>query len=521
MRRLFVSAASAANHVRLGARWQSDGLPTGPAEPPAVTETVTHVPVTRPAAATGRLHYFAPRRRRKKKTFPVAGSAEELVARAAQSGFQGGSLTYTKTASSIVRIAKEKNECNSVTKGKVAIPEVDARLGLFEPPAKGDFTWIDVNGEGDIASFKTRAFEALNSIGVPEQMQSLVSTSEILPTYRPDEITTAEDYTCFILRLSNYTTVTKHGPQYTEEIAENAEGHPLAHAWSVSGLTNRLSVIVSYKEKQVITLHAHGLTFLRHMREEQEHRDMPMDVFVWRIMWRLLQDNDASTQANKKVFDEMEQAFITNAHAGATLAGKGISKGVYGVMRRSSVNRRVMQATVSMLKEVKAEPPPFAMNCAKSAAFKKLVEKANQSLSVSEELQNSAKDLLNLHFGTAAHQTNELVKVFNILSATFMPLSFIVGFYGMNFEYLPGTGYACRSLAFSLLVLLLLFVVFSLCVWCFFFLLALSYCLHRPLHTPPQPQHTHTHTQRDRRSSRRVVHADGHRVDSRELLGLL
>jgi magnesium transporter len=39
--------------------------------------------------------------------------------------------------------------------------------------------------------------------------------------------------------------------------------------------------------------------------------------------------------------------------------------------------------------------------------------------------------------GLAAHRTNQIVRVLTLFSVVFMPLTFIVGVYGMNFQYMP------------------------------------------------------------------------------------
>jgi len=46
-------------------------------------------------------------------------------------------------------------------------------------------------------------------------------------------------------------------------------------------------------------------------------------------------------------------------------------------------------------------------------------------------------NLLNMQLALAAHRTNEVVQVLTISSAFFLPLTFIVGVYGMNFEHMP------------------------------------------------------------------------------------
>ncbi len=44
---------------------------------------------------------------------------------------------------------------------------------------------------------------------------------------------------------------------------------------------------------------------------------------------------------------------------------------------------------------------------------------------------------MNLYMSFAAQKTNDVMKVLTIFSVFFMPLTFIVGIYGMNFEFMP------------------------------------------------------------------------------------
>lgn len=45
--------------------------------------------------------------------------------------------------------------------------------------------------------------------------------------------------------------------------------------------------------------------------------------------------------------------------------------------------------------------------------------------------------LADLHFANISYRMNEIMKVLTIISTIFIPLTFIVGVYGMNFKYMP------------------------------------------------------------------------------------
>ena len=45
--------------------------------------------------------------------------------------------------------------------------------------------------------------------------------------------------------------------------------------------------------------------------------------------------------------------------------------------------------------------------------------------------------LLDMHMSSMSNKMNEVMKVLTIMSTIFIPLTFIAGIYGMNFEYMP------------------------------------------------------------------------------------
>ena len=52
-------------------------------------------------------------------------------------------------------------------------------------------------------------------------------------------------------------------------------------------------------------------------------------------------------------------------------------------------------------------------------------------------LNSRATELIQLYHSMISNTMNEVMKILAIISTIFMPLSFIVGLYGMNFEYMP------------------------------------------------------------------------------------
>ncbi len=47
---------------------------------------------------------------------------------------------------------------------------------------------------------------------------------------------------------------------------------------------------------------------------------------------------------------------------------------------------------------------------------------------------------MDLYLSTVSQRTNDVMKVLTIMASIFIPLTFMAGIYGMNFEYMPELG---------------------------------------------------------------------------------
>ena len=52
-------------------------------------------------------------------------------------------------------------------------------------------------------------------------------------------------------------------------------------------------------------------------------------------------------------------------------------------------------------------------------------------------LEQSAETAVQMHFSAQSHRTNDIMRTLTALTAIFLPLNLITGFFGMNFEFLP------------------------------------------------------------------------------------
>jgi magnesium transporter len=73
--------------------------------------------------------------------------------------------------------------------------------------------------------------------------------------------------------------------------------------------------------------------------------------------------------------------------------------------------------------------------------IKDLLDLSNQAVEVIDTYRDMLSDHLNIYNTGVGNKLNEIMKVLTIFSAIFIPLTFIAGVYGTNFEYLPELHY--------------------------------------------------------------------------------
>jgi len=82
-----------------------------------------------------------------------------------------------------------------------------------------------------------------------------------------------------------------------------------------------------------------------------------------------------------------------------------------------------------------------------------VLEHIERVLSHVRRLESSSETAVQMHFSAQSNRTNEIMRTLTVLTAIFLPLNLVTGFFGMNFEGLP---LIHSALGFWLVVLVML-----------------------------------------------------------------
>ncbi len=114
-------------------------------------------------------------------------------------------------------------------------------------------------------------------------------------------------------------------------------------------------------------------------------------------------------------------------------SGLDINTEIHAIRQELSSLRRLLWAmrdTLSLLcrdasDDFLPETTPFLRDC---------LDHATQLMDVVESCREMGASLMDFHLSNMSHRMNEVMKVLTIIATLFIPLSFIAGVYGMNFD---------------------------------------------------------------------------------------
>jgi len=73
--------------------------------------------------------------------------------------------------------------------------------------------------------------------------------------------------------------------------------------------------------------------------------------------------------------------------------------------------------------------------------YKELVGNINQAIEASDSYREILSDQLNIYHTTISSKLNDVMRLLTVFSVVFIPLTFIAGIYGTNFEFIPELKY--------------------------------------------------------------------------------
>lgn len=273
------------------------------------------------------------------------------------------------------------------------------------PPAGNDLVWIDV---------QTPIAEELERLRVPFGLHPLAI--EDCLTF--DQRSKLEEY-------PGHVFVVVHELDFDGNGFSEHEVHAFLGKQFLITVHQKVCRRIDAVREHVLgdqTLHARGIGFVYYLLADSiaGHNAEALDALAEKV-------------------DEVEDRIFRMPQSSALPVLFQFKRALGTARRTLSPQRDLFSSLARLPTQVVSERTAFY--------FRDVYDKIARTVETIETSRDLLSSVLEAHFSLVSQRTNDIMKHLTVLSAIFLPLTFVTGFFGQNFEGLPFRSHALMWLA--------------------------------------------------------------------------
>lgn len=331
------------------------------------------------------------------------------------------------------------------------LPETEVKKFIFTSESEPPFTWYELVGkdgpeDDDHTEFYGNLQSMIDDMDLSISLMSLLEQEKIMPI--------------MVKRRQN--------KGQCAIVFRVACPSPCATDDSIGDLTNRWTVFVDFDTRMMASVHRVDTQSFASLRQRWATRwaHTSMEDLVAEIFENSLQQFCMAIDATELLLENGNEDLMSTIEVGKSNgrrppSDKAMLALFFHIQRRAAVYSRIVHLTRSMMEETAEQLPQLA----RERFFQlKMSAMLNELQHRSEKLTSDAQSLLSLHLALASFRSNELMNVLTKMSSMFIPMTFVAGIYGMNFDVMPELLWPCGYwVALGIMVSLASVVLF--CFW--------------------------------------------------------
>ena len=223
---------------------------------------------------------------------------------------------------------------------------------------------------------------------------------------------------------------------YTSNVSLNID--------EIGEMSNKIAFFIL--EDTLFTIHRANFSFLK----IHEEKHIKIQELFLRIVGSMTETFSKPTQDLSSKITEIEKTIFLKDHR------KVLLEELYFIKSQSRILKKVIHITQNVIEQVSEKYQH-------SYLYQDIKDQLLNQLTINEESVENANQLMTTYLSISDQKNNEVVRLLTIFSAFFLPLTFIAGVYGMNFDFMPELkwkyGYLF-SLMFMLLIVMVIYIWF-------------------------------------------------------------
>lgn len=196
----------------------------------------------------------------------------------------------------------------------------------------------------------------------------------------------------------------------------------------ISDISTKLSIFIF--GKTLITVHRvrnNSITeVLKLLRQPENAESYTADRTVLMLGLEVIKSYDTEYKNLLQLLDKMEnEIFLKNT------SDTNQIRRLYRLKRKAALNTRLVNLSAEWIEALRS------LENLQDVQVADLLDKQKDVLGDFEHLNNQASNMLSMFLALSDQKANQTMKLLAIYSVYFLPITFIAGLYGMNFDNMP------------------------------------------------------------------------------------
>jgi len=153
------------------------------------------------------------------------------------------------------------------------------------------------------------------------------------------------------------------------------------------------------------------------------------DYLVYRLLDAVVENYFQVLEKIGERIEDLEEQLVNNP------TPELLTK-VYKMKREVLFMRKSVWPLREAIRKVETDESPFISDYSR-IYLREVYDHTIQVIDTVETFLEMLSEMLDTYLSSISNKTNEVMKVLTIIATIFMPLTFVVGVYGMNFHYMP------------------------------------------------------------------------------------
>ena len=219
----------------------------------------------------------------------------------------------------------------------------------------------------------------------------------------------------------------------------------LADIVNISQISNKIAFIIY--DKTLISIHRKEFEFIKDIKQDFQSQEELLLFFIKTMI------NSFEKPLNNYsiIIDNMEKALLVNKTEDFSI------EKLYPIKSKARMHKKIIQISQNVLNQLALK------NLGYSTELQDINDSVLNLLITADEIIEDTQNLLNSYLSITAQKNNDVMKLLTVFSVFFLPLTFIAGIYGMNFEFMPEL-----EMKYAYFVVLIIMLAISIGIWIWF-----------------------------------------------------